>query len=174
MSPCASAPTATARLGERNRQRGREPCRCHRWWSPHCANCDCLLMVAAYESHAPGLGRVLINCDCSTVAECRRQCVRVGPHAQAIFFRRRHQPRRPQLAKIRPGRPAPAIGPGTGLVVLKALVPDSAFEVPAPTESIWSICTKSELASFAVVMIDLGHPVRAGRRRRGKYACPTA
>jgi hypothetical protein len=27
--------------------------------------------------------------------------------------RRRHQPRRPSLAKIRPGRPAPAMGPGT-------------------------------------------------------------
>jgi hypothetical protein len=33
---------------------------------------------------------------------------------QAIFCRRRHQPRRPALAKIRPGSPAPAIGPGTG------------------------------------------------------------
>src|SRR5262249_51699014 len=30
-----------------------------------------------------------------------------------VFFRRHHQPRRPPLAKIRPGRPAPAIGPGT-------------------------------------------------------------
>ena len=35
------------------------------------------------------------------------------------FFRlapswRRHQPRRPPIAKIRPGSPAPAIGPGTG------------------------------------------------------------
>jgi hypothetical protein len=35
------------------------------------------------------------------------------PEAQAAFFRRRHQPRRPPLAKIRPGRPAPAMGPGT-------------------------------------------------------------
>ena len=33
--------------------------------------------------------------------------------AQALFRRRRHQPRRPPLAKIRPGRPAPAMGPGT-------------------------------------------------------------
>jgi hypothetical protein len=33
--------------------------------------------------------------------------------AQAVFFRRRHQPRRLPLAKIRPGRPAPAMGPGT-------------------------------------------------------------
>ena len=32
---------------------------------------------------------------------------------QAIFFRRRHQPRRPPLAKMRPGRPAPTMGPGT-------------------------------------------------------------
>src|SRR5215471_10252555 len=46
--------------------------------------------------------------------------------------------------------------PGTELAVLKALVPDIAFEVVAPTESFWSICTKSELASFAVVMIDPG------------------
>jgi hypothetical protein len=35
---------------------------------------------------------------------------------QATFFRRRHQPRRPPLAKIRPGRPAPAMGPGTLLI----------------------------------------------------------
>jgi hypothetical protein len=34
--------------------------------------------------------------------------------AQAIFFRRRHQPRRPPQANIRPGSPAPAIGQGTG------------------------------------------------------------
>jgi hypothetical protein len=33
-------------------------------------------------------------------------------HDQALFFRRRHQPRRPPLAKIRPGSPAPAMGPG--------------------------------------------------------------
>src|ERR1700731_264075 len=36
------------------------------------------------------------------------------PKAQAIFLRRRHQARRPPLAKIRPGSPAPATGPGTG------------------------------------------------------------
>jgi len=36
--------------------------------------------------------------------------------AQALFRRRRrHQPRRPTLAKISPGRPAPAMGPGTAL-----------------------------------------------------------
>jgi hypothetical protein len=42
------------------------------------------------------------------------QTTRAGlsPQAQAIFCRRRHQPRRPPLAKIRPGSPAPAIGPG--------------------------------------------------------------
>src|SRR5437660_9319608 len=31
---------------------------------------------------------------------------------QAVFFRRRHQLSRPPLAKIRPGRPAPVMGPG--------------------------------------------------------------
>src|SRR5262249_17445512 len=36
-----------------------------------------------------------------------------APKAQATFFRRRHQPSRPTLAKMRPGSPAPAIGPGT-------------------------------------------------------------
>src|ERR1700741_1191777 len=34
---------------------------------------------------------------------------------EALFCRRRHQPRRPALAKIRPGRPAPAMGAGTVL-----------------------------------------------------------
>jgi hypothetical protein len=38
-------------------------------------------------------------------------------NVQAIFFRRRHQPRRPPPAKIRPGRPAPAMGPGTATSV---------------------------------------------------------
>src|SRR5262249_10908523 len=33
---------------------------------------------------------------------------------QAIFRRRRHQPRSPPPAKIRPGKPAPTIEPGTG------------------------------------------------------------
>ena len=48
------------------------------------------------------------------------QLVRV----QAIFFRRRHQPSRPPPAKIRPGRPAPAMGPGTAAgVMLKSATP---------------------------------------------------
>jgi hypothetical protein len=33
--------------------------------------------------------------------------------AQALRCRRRHQPRRPPLAKSSPGRPAPAMGAGT-------------------------------------------------------------
>jgi hypothetical protein len=36
-----------------------------------------------------------------------------GRDVQAKRRRRRHQARRPPLAKIRPGRPAPAMGPGT-------------------------------------------------------------
>jgi hypothetical protein len=36
--------------------------------------------------------------------------VQMTPEAQAIFFRRRHQPRTPPSAKIRPGSPAPATG----------------------------------------------------------------
>ena len=37
--------------------------------------------------------------------------------AQAIFCRRRHQPSRPPLARIRPGTPAPTMGPGTAVIV---------------------------------------------------------
>jgi len=49
------------------------------------------------------------------IAGCRERRVWVAPpDAQALFCRRRHQPRRPPTAKIRPGRPAPAMGPGTG------------------------------------------------------------
>jgi len=32
-------------------------------------------------------------------------------YVQAIFCRRRHQPRRPPPAKIRPGKPTPTMGP---------------------------------------------------------------
>jgi hypothetical protein len=35
---------------------------------------------------------------------------------QAVFRRRRHQARRPPPAKIRPGSPAPAMGPGTAVM----------------------------------------------------------
>ena len=35
---------------------------------------------------------------------CFARAQEVGEDIQAIFFRRRHQPRRPTLAKIRPGR----------------------------------------------------------------------
>jgi hypothetical protein len=33
----------------------------------------------------------------------------------------RHQASRPPLAKIRPGRPAPAMGPGTELIAVVSL-----------------------------------------------------
>jgi hypothetical protein len=42
----------------------------------------------------------------------RTRRVRIGPDVQAILCRRRHQPRRPALAKIRSGSQAPTIGPG--------------------------------------------------------------
>jgi len=40
-----------------------------------------------------------------------------GGGQTATLCRRRHQPRRPPLARIRPGRPAPTIGPGTAAAV---------------------------------------------------------
>src|SRR5262249_17136191 len=49
---------------------------------------------------------------------------------QAIFRRRRHQPRRPPLAKIRPGRPAPATGPGTACGVMVPEKPVSGWINP--------------------------------------------
>jgi hypothetical protein len=41
---------------------------------------------------------------------CRKRRVQITLEAQAV---RRHQLRRPQHAKIKPGRPAPAMGVGT-------------------------------------------------------------
>jgi hypothetical protein len=58
--------------------------------------------------------------------------------AQAIFCRRRHQPRRPPLAKIRPGRPAPAIGPGTGGSVTVTVVTKS-VDIGTPRREILSV-----------------------------------
>ena len=51
---------------------------------------------------------------------------------QAIFCRRRHQPSRPPPAKIRPGRPAPTMGPGTptSLTTMLSRLPELA-ELPA-------------------------------------------
>jgi hypothetical protein len=43
--------------------------------------------------------------------------VRIAPDAQAIFCRRRHQPRRPPLAKIRPGILFGLARGGTGTIV---------------------------------------------------------
>src|SRR5947207_5921378 len=73
---------------------------------------------------------------------------------QAIF-RRRHQPRRPPPAKIKPGSPAPAIGPGTPL---KAFTNAEVVEVPpaAPTKSIWSFITKSDDIGANVATVDPG------------------
>ena len=45
-------------------------------------------------------------------------------YVQAIFRRRRHQARRPPLAKIRPGSPAPTMGPGT--LTERTAVPENA------------------------------------------------
>jgi hypothetical protein len=53
---------------------------------------------------------------------CRKRRVRIAPEAQATFFRRRHHARRPPHPKIRPGNPAPAIGPGTAAATGAKLV----------------------------------------------------
>jgi hypothetical protein len=47
---------------------------------------------------------------------CRKRSVRITREAQAVFCRRRHQPRRPPHANSRPETPAPAMGPGGRVV----------------------------------------------------------
>ena len=76
--------------------------------------------------------------------------VRIAQEAQAIFFRRRHQPRRPPPAKIRPGRPAPAMGPGTAVV-----------DVPVPSSVNPSVAVNS------VVSLNPPEPVESNARSLG-------
>src|SRR5215467_13118582 len=64
-----------------------------------------LHLIAA--SDCPG------HCDTQRPADQATTSITSKRDVQAIFFRRRHQPRRPPPAKIRPGSPAPAMGPGT-------------------------------------------------------------
>jgi hypothetical protein len=45
----------------------------------------------------------------------RALSLEIPPTLLAIAERRRHQPRTPPVAKIRPDSPAPTIGAGTGL-----------------------------------------------------------
>jgi hypothetical protein len=52
----------------------------------------------------------------------------VARSLQALFCRRRHQPRRPALANIRPGNPAPAIGPGTGLTTMLSILTEAPWK----------------------------------------------
>ena len=63
------------------------------------------LMVAAYRAEKKAVAVIERGLGFCNVCELRRQ-------AQAIFCRRRHQPRRPPLPKIRPGSPAPTMGAG--------------------------------------------------------------
>ena len=63
---------------------------------------------------------------------------------QAIFFRRRHQARRPAPAKIGPGRPVPTMGPGTeGTVKLSIceIPPSANAENPAYAEARFAMDT---------------------------------
>jgi len=49
-----------------------------------------------------------------------------------LFFRRRHQARRPPLAKIRPGSPAPTTGPGTAVIVAENVELPEAVKTTVP------------------------------------------
>src|SRR5262249_10767931 len=69
-----------------------------------------------------------------------------GQMFQAIFFRRRHQPRRPPPAKIRPGRPA-----------AKAWEDENRPQLPL---------TGPRLAKLLQVLIGLLRPLRVERLRR--------
>jgi hypothetical protein len=72
------------------------------------------VLITSRFSDWSELGRVPINCACPGSRWLPANDMCVAPRVQAIFCRRRHQARRPPLAKIRPGRPAPAMGPGPG------------------------------------------------------------
>jgi hypothetical protein len=58
----------------------------------------------------PALAKQHTPCDITLGCRKRTCADRVPPEAQAVFRRRRHQPRRSPLAKIRPRRPAPTTG----------------------------------------------------------------
>src|SRR5215831_13949868 len=64
-----------------------------------------------------------------TLAQSEPKIVyRIAPsEVQATFRRRRHQPRSPPPAKIRPGSPAPATGPGTAAAPAGTLVVSRIF-----------------------------------------------
>ena len=88
------------------------------------------------------------NCD-DDHNDCRKWRVRIAPEAQAIFRRRRHQPRRPPLAKIRPGRP---VMPSCGRPKAKACW--------------WS--RASTLNSSSILVGGLGHELTAASRQGEK------
>jgi hypothetical protein len=88
---------------------------------------------------------------------------------QALFCRRRHQARRPPLAKIRPGRPAPTIGPGTGQGPSEQTVtskPNAAKVIrplsPTRTPSIKALTlpTAPLLKSTKAIMLPASRPIR--------------
>jgi hypothetical protein len=65
------------------------------------------------QPHLNEASRLPTDAGLSLLSSSRAEAGHTSIRDQAIFCRRRHQPRRPPLAKIRPGRPAPAMGPGT-------------------------------------------------------------
>jgi hypothetical protein len=58
------------------------------------------------------------SCGCLGVTAPSRELGTRSPQIRRIDERRRHQPRRPPHARIRPGSPAPAVGPGTAVPLL--------------------------------------------------------
>src|SRR5262249_41467816 len=66
---------------------------------------------------------------------------------QAIFCRRRHQARRPPLAKIRPGKPAPAMGPAPAMSDLSWLNPTPHAIAVYASQPLLSVATQHSLPS---------------------------
>ena len=92
---------------------------------------------------------VLRATGCPTAPHCSGGSARITPDIQAIFCRRRHQPRRPPLAKIRPGRPTPTTGPGTALTVTGTEFPNEKPKISLPP---YMGCTMSVPGGRALVM----------------------
>ena len=77
--------------------------------------------------------------------------------AVSAFRFRRHQPRRPALAKIRPGRPAPAMGPGTA--------------TPTGVKLTGPVTTCTAIRSLRLLLAPPGHP--GVNNERQKSPIPT-
>src|SRR5215472_7515016 len=104
---------ATKQLSKANRPAQHGPYRCDRLQMPNTINATNPMPTNSTTSATESYSSQCRLPENMTFHPCFKWTARIGrqlpPGAQAVF-RRRHQPRRPPPAKIRPDRPAPAMG----------------------------------------------------------------